>query len=140
MSHQPESSLMPPLNGIDHVHVYVKDRSAAEQWYQEVLGFEPLEEFMQWASGGGPLTLEDVGGSVHLALFESDKPPTSTIAFRASGEGFLGWRSHLEAHGLELRVSDHSLAWSLYFYDPDGNYHEITTYDYDFVAEQLNKE
>ena len=140
MSDERESAGPPALSGIDHVHIYVKDRPAAERWYREVLGFEPLEAFMQWATGGGPLTLEDPGGTVHLAMFESDKPPTSTIAFGASGEEFLAWRAHLESHGLELRMADHSLSWSLYFHDPDRNYHEITTYDYDFVAAQLNKE
>jgi catechol 2,3-dioxygenase len=129
---------MPPnLSGIDHVHVYVRSWQEAEPWYQSVLGFKRLEAFMSWAVDGGPLTLEDASGKVHLALFESDQPPTSTIAFGASGEEFLAWRAHLEEQGLELRLADHSLAWSLYFYDPFGNYHEITTYEHDLVRRQL---
>jgi catechol-2,3-dioxygenase len=40
--------------------------------------------------------------------------------------------------GLEVRVADHELAWSLYFQDPDGNTHEITSYDHEFVADRLN--
>ena len=92
---------------------------------------------MVWAVDGGPLTLENAGGSVHLALFESDNPPTSTIAFGASGEEFLAWKTHLEGCGLELRVADHDLAWSMYFHDPFGNYHEITSYDHSFLRERL---
>ncbi|MEP5763368.1 MAG: VOC family protein [Halieaceae bacterium] len=130
----------PVFAGVDHLHVYVKDRAAAADWYQQVLGFEPMEALAQWASGGGPLTLEDRSGKVHLALFESDKAPTSTIAFGASGAAFIDWRNYLAAAGLELRLADHELAWSLYFHDPDGNYHEITTYDHGYVSARLSEE
>ncbi len=129
--------MIPPLQGIDHVHVYVPDRAAAARWYAEVLGFEPLEAFRVWATPDGPLTLEDRSGNVHIALFESHKGPTSTIAFRVDAAGFTAWKTHLEQAGLELRVSDHELAWSLYFSDPWGNLHEITTYDHAAVAEAL---
>lgn len=130
---------MPPkLTGIDHVHVYVTSRGEAAEWYASVLGLKPVEALMAWATDKGPLTLADAGGNVHLAVFESDKPPTSTIAFGADGADFLSWKTHLESHSLELRLADHKLSWSLYFSDPYGNYHEITTYDYDFVAKQLS--
>lgn len=130
---------MPPkLSGIDHVHVYVSDRSEAAEWYGSVLGLRPVEALMAWATEKGPLTLADAQGKVHLALFQSDKAPNSTIAFGADGEEFLSWKAHLESHSLELRLADHKLAWSLYFSDPFGNTHEITTWDYEFVAERLS--
>lgn len=129
--------MIPELSGIDHVHIYVSDRSAAHHWYQQVLGFRVMEQYLLWAADGGPLMLEDPAGRVHLALFESDKGPASTIAFGASGVEFLRWKTHLEECGEGLTVSDHDLSWSLYFSDPDGNRHEITTYDYDAVKEQL---
>ncbi len=130
--------MIPSLKSIDHVHVYVADWASAEKWYAEVLGFKRVEKFMSWAVPGGPLTLGNPEGNVHLALFERDKRPSSdTIAFGTSGEEFLVWIKHLEAKGLELRVSDHTLAYSLYFYDPDQNMHEITTYDRDYVAEHI---
>lgn len=129
---------MPPkLSGIDHVHVYVADRGKAAEWYRSVLGLEPVEALAAWATDSGPLTLADPGGEVHLALFESDNPPTSTIAFGADGEAFLSWKAHLEGHSLDLRLADHKLAWSLYFSDPFGNNHEITTWDYELVAKRL---
>jgi catechol-2,3-dioxygenase len=131
--------MLPKLNGIDHVHVYVKSWSEAEPWYRDVLGFTRLEAFEVWAVDGGPLTLEDQSGKVHLALFESAQAPTSTIAFGASGEEFLAWKTHLEDHSLKLRISDHTLAWSLYFHDPFGNMHEITTYDHAHVAQHLQR-
>jgi catechol 2,3-dioxygenase len=125
--------MVPALNNIDHVHVYVKSWSVAEPWYEKVLGFTRVEKFEAWAVDGGPLTLENDNGSVHLALFESDLPPTSTIAFGVSGEEFLAWIAHLESCALEIRVADHELAWSLYFHDPFGNYHEITSYDHALI-------
>jgi catechol 2,3-dioxygenase len=130
-------NMIPVLKNIDHVHVYVRNRDEVEQWYQQVLGFSRMQEFQDWAVGKGPLMLENRAGSVHLALFESDAGPNSTIAFGATGEEFMAWKAHLEAQGLELQVKDHDLAWSLYFDDPCANHHEITTYDHALVASQL---
>ena len=78
--------MTPTLNGIDHVHVYVANWGEAEKWYESVLGFKRVEKFMVWAVGGGPLTLENAEGDVHVALFErEDHPDTSAIAFGATG-------------------------------------------------------
>lgn len=131
--------MRPTLNGIDHVHVYVADRDTAERWYRDTLGFSRVEKYSFWASGDGPLVLQDSEGSVHLALFErQDAVPCSAIAFGASGEGFLAWKSYLDAKGIDVVVKDHKLSFSLYFNDPDDNLHEITTEDYDDVAGRLN--
>ena len=130
--------MTPKLNGIDHVHVYVANWDEAEKWYETVLGFKRVEALMAWAVKNGPLTLENPEGNIHLALFETQShPDTSAIAFGASGEEFLSWKTHLENHGLNLRITDHKMAYSLYFTDPWGNLHEITTYDRDYVAQQL---
>ncbi len=130
--------MTPKLNGIDHVHIYISNWSDAEDWYETVLGFKRVDALMAWAVKNGPLTLENPEGNVHLALFEKDShPDTSAIAFGASGEDFLVWKEHLENHGLELRLADHELAYSMYFSDPWGNLHEITTYERDHIAAQL---
>ena len=130
-------SATPQLNRIDHVHVYVKDRTLAEQWFREILGLRIQKEYEFWAVDGGPLTLENNTGSVHLALFESDKPPSSTVAFGVSGKEFLSWKKHLENLSIQLRISDHTKAWSMYFSDPFQNLFEITTYDFDEVKNNL---
>jgi catechol 2,3-dioxygenase len=129
--------MTPQFSGIDHAHVYVKDRQASALWYKEVLGFTPVADLQSWATATGPLTLGNAAGTVHLALFESEREPDSVIAFGSTGEQFLLWKAHLEARELEIRLANHDLAWSMYFHDPDGNYHEITTYDHAHVASQL---
>ncbi len=130
--------MTPKLNGIDHVHIYVANWGDAEDWYKTVLGFNRVDALMAWAVKDGPLTIENPEGNIHLALFERDShPDTSVIAFGASGEEFLAWKAHLENHRLELRLTDHKLTFSLYFSDPWGNPYEITTDERDHVAEQL---
>jgi catechol-2,3-dioxygenase len=131
---------MPPiLQRIDHIHVYVSNRSAAEAWYQTVLGFTRVEEFAFWATDGGPLTLADASGAIHLALFE--RPAQSrhtTIAFGVGAEDFLAWREHLRSFPeLAVEMEDHAVSWSLYFCDPDGNPYEITSYEYSFLSDEL---
>ena len=130
--------MTPELTGVDHLHVDVGSWSDAEQWYGSVLNFKRVDALIAWAVKNGPLTIENPEGTIHLALFESENPrPTTVIAFGASGGEFLRWKTHLENKGLRLRVTDHKLAYSLYFSDPWQNSHEITTYDRDYVAEKL---
>ena len=137
--------MMPKLDGIDHIHLYVADRAAAEAWYQSVLGFTRVEALMAWAVENGPLTIENPEKTIHLALFEKQDHELqttaknmTTMAFGASGEAFLAWKAQLENQGLKLRITDHELAYSLYFTDPWHNLHEITTYERDYVAQHLN--
>lgn len=134
---------MPPpaLRSIDHVHVHVADRTAAERWYARVLGLVRHPDLAFWAADGGPLTLH-AGGGVHLALFER-RPAgaaATTVAFGVDGEAFLHWREHL---ALALgsgppQAVDHQVSWSLYFSDPDGNPYEITTHEHALVKAALS--
>ena len=123
--------MAPALLGFDHIHVFVEDRLAAEQWYGAVLGLKRSKELEFWAVGGGPLTLQDKSGTVHIALFERPHQKTrSTVALRASGREFTAWRRHLKATpGLRVTEEDHEVSMSLYFEDPDGNPYEITSYE-----------
>lgn len=130
---------MPPkLKGVDHLHVDVGNWKEAEVWYGSVFDFKRVDALMGWAVKNGPLTIENPEGTIHLALFESDSPtPINVIAFGATGEEFLNWKTHLESHGLKLRIADHKMAYSMYFKDPWQNNHEITTYERDYVVENL---
>ena len=123
--------MAPSLQALDHVHVFVAERSAAEVWYRDVLGFEVMPELKFWAADGGPLTLRDASDSIHLALFEREvKPCRSTIALRASADQYRQWKEHLSSllPG-QVTEEDHEASISLYFSDPDGNPFEITTYE-----------
>ena len=138
MNEVSSASMAPKISDIDHIHVYVHNWRTAEEWYRQVMGFRRVERLMPWAVKGGPLTLENPEGTVHLALFErDDHSGSSAIAFDVSGADFLAWKTHLEATGLTLRVADHKLSYSLYFFDPDQNIHEITSYERDFIALRL---
>lgn len=123
---------IPFIEAFDHLHVFVADRKSAEAWYGKVLGFQRTRELEFWAVGGGPLTIQNESGTVHIALFErSPQPCRSTLALRASAAEYLQWRVHLNAV-LPGQVSeqDHEASISLYFADPDGNPYEITTYEH----------
>lgn len=126
---------MPPsLDRIDHIHVFVADRTAAERWYQQVLGLERVAALAFWADEpGGPLIMANSGSTVCLSLFErTPEPCRATIALGVNGHQFLRWFNWLsQALPSPPRLEDHQLAWSLYFNDPDGNPFEITTYDRD---------
>lgn len=131
--------IMPPkLDNIDHVHIYVTDRGAAERWYKEVLGFERIPAYEFWAADGGPLTLTNPSGSIHIALFERlAEARHATIAFGVTAQAFLDWRAHLSSVLKEaVELEDHQLSWSMYFSDPDGNPYEITTYEYKELTEK----
>ncbi len=128
---------MPPvIDRVDHIHVYVTDRAAAEKWYAEVLDFKRAPELEFWAPDGGPLTIGNPSGTVHLALFERPSAPCrSVIAFGVTATEFLAWRAHLAGVLQEtIKVFDHEMTWSLYFTDPDGNPYEITTDQYAALA------
>lgn len=122
----------PTLLAIDHIHLHCRDRAAAEAWYARVLGLRRVEALSHWAQGGGPLTLADAGGSVHLALFERapSGPQHATLALRVDADAFRAWRAHLAAELPQPpHFEDHGQSVSVYFRDPDGNPYEITCWD-----------
>jgi catechol-2,3-dioxygenase len=127
--------MIPPLEDLDHFHVHVADLAAAEAWYSRVLGLHRDSRLEFWMNGGGPLMIRNAEGSVHLSLFERPRRDSrSTLAFRSSAAAFLQWRRHLESvlPG-PVELEDHTVSWSLYFSDPDGNPFEITTYEHEAV-------
>ena len=131
--------MTPALQRIDHVHVFVADRVAAEAWYERVMGLQRVAELAFWSADGGPLTMGNADHSVHLALFEgTNNSPRSTVAFGVPGAELLAWRTHLQdALGRRIDLVDHQVSWSLYFNDPDGNPFEITSNDHAVVSALL---
>jgi catechol 2,3-dioxygenase-like lactoylglutathione lyase family enzyme len=132
---------------IDHVELFVPDRSEAAVWYQRVLGLEILAEYEHWAAdSAGPLMISSDEGSTKLALFQGrpqESNPTAgfhRVAFRASAEAFTEFLRRLGElrlkgqQGMPITfdsVVDHGKAYSVYFSDPYGHRLEVTTYDYD---------
>ena len=132
---------------IDHLELYVPSRHEAAAWYRKVLGFQIVEEHVDWALEGGPLMITNDGGDTMVALFKG--PPQGDekvrglrrLAFRVSAEGFVrfikdsgDWRD--EPLG-DANVQDHRKAVSVYFTDPWGTPLEVTTYEYEAVKEAL---
>jgi len=126
--------------GLDHVHIYVRDRSAAARWYGTVLGLRRDRRFAAWArEEGGPLTLTAADGASHVALFEDGRRAGhgTTVALRTDGEGFASFSRRAPRLPLfdkrrrpaSPRLQDHDQSLSLYFSDLDGNPIELTTYD-----------
>jgi catechol-2,3-dioxygenase len=129
--------MAPELERVDHLHVFVADRPAAERWYARVLGLKRVPSLERWAAEGGPLTLANPSDTIHIALFERPAAAKcrSTIALGTSAEGLLAWQRHLAVElGKAPERVDHELSWSIYFEDPDANPYEITTYEYDALA------
>lgn len=121
-----------PLDGLDHVALYVRDLARSERWYTEVLGLRRVHAQV-W--GRQPVML--VAGRSGVALFESrsDEPaPTSRaagtmshLAFHVPPDAFEACRLALAAHQVEVEFEHHQVTQSLYFRDPDGHRLEITT-------------
>jgi catechol 2,3-dioxygenase-like lactoylglutathione lyase family enzyme len=135
--------MIPSIDRIDHIHVFVSDRKRAERWYREVLGLERIPELDFWAmEPGGPLAVANRAATVHLALFERPAQPCrSTIALAVGKDDFLAWRAHLgRALGRPPELQDHQVTWSMYFSDPDGNPFEITSHDYVALEPSLRRE
>lgn len=136
------------VDGIDHVELSVPDRYEAADWYNEALGFEIVEEFEHWAERGGyPLMVSSDGGDTMLALFEgtpsNGRGGFQRVAFRTDGEGFLAFLDRLDAipdisTGGARNVTDLGSAYSVFFSDLYGYSFEVTTYEYEFVSDQLD--
>jgi len=140
------------ITGVDHVELYVTDWDDAASWYERVLGITPETAFEEWwQTEVGPLMLS-VDDTTKLALFERESATRGQdvsphrIAFQTNVDGFLSFIDRLETLELTDRngdpvtpddVVDHELSYSLYFTDPDGNWLELTTNDYDEVATRL---
>ena len=139
MSSAMNTTAIPSVQSVDHVHVFVENRAAAEEWYERVLGFTRVKELEFWAFDGGPLTIQNREGTVHIALFEQPAQKNrSTIALCAGATDLLAWKAHL-TQTLEHAptLEDHAVSVSLYFRDPDGNPYEITTYEYEATKQAL---
>lgn len=123
------------LDRLDHVALTVTDVDRSIEWYRDVLGLEHVHE-EEWGRHPAFLT----SGSTGLALFPAkgaEPPPKGHpdglamwhVAFRADRRNFDAARGELDSRSIRYNFSDHGLAHSVYFHDPDGHLVEITTYE-----------
>lgn len=135
------------ITDIDHIEIFVKDRSKAAQWYGKIFGLSPIQKLDAWAKIG-PLFIGNKDGTVKIALIDGRKDNDGSInrmAFSASGEDFVGFINRLDdakVDFLKRRVAkkdvvDHDLSYSIYFDDPDGNKLELTCYEHDYVKSSI---
>jgi catechol 2,3-dioxygenase-like lactoylglutathione lyase family enzyme len=117
--------------GLDHVAIAVSDVERSRRFYADVLGLEHAH-----AEWDVPVVMAANGTGV--AIFHKDLHPGEGkanpdvrilhIAFRVNRDGFERAREELTERGLTPRFSDHGIAHSIYFEDPDGHQLELTTY------------
>lgn len=129
-------------NGLYHAVLYVKDLQRSVAFYRDLLGFEPIGE----AFGGRAAAFRGADHRTHheLLLIEVGDAPGPDDAWGGAVQGprrglyHLGIKvgdsledlraakAELEAAGVAIDgASDHTVTWSLYLRDPDGNELEL---------------
>lgn len=121
--------------GLDHIAITVRDVERSRDWYCAVLGLE-----RRYGNVWGDVPTFVCAGDTGIALFPASvaepkpRPERDTLAmrhfaFRVNRENFERAQNELRARGIALEFQDHSIAHSIYFYDPDGHQLELTTYE-----------
>ena len=129
----PTGSSSIPVARLNHAVLYVRDATAAAEFYHRVFGFEIVEN----AFGGRAVFMRAAHGDNHhdLGLF-SVGPDAPRPARGSVGLYHLAWEvptiedlAHaatvLSDAGALGGASDHAVSKSLYGSDPDGNEFEI---------------
>ena len=123
-----------PVARLNHAVLYVRDASAAAEFYHRVFGFEVVES----AFGGRAVFMRAAGGSNHhdLGLFsvgpDAPRPPRGSV-----GLYHLAWEvdtlaelsrlaDRLAGAGALVGASDHGTTKALYAHDPDGIEFEVS--------------
>ena len=122
-----------PVARLNHAVLWVRDASAAAQFYTKVFGFEVVGTEM----GGQAVFLRAAGGDNHhdLGLFSvgpaAPSPPRGSVglyhlAWEVPTIDDLATASGVLSEAAALTgASDHGVSKSLYGRDPDGNEFEI---------------
>jgi catechol 2,3-dioxygenase-like lactoylglutathione lyase family enzyme len=130
-----------PIEGFDHVAITVADVAATVEWYQRVLGAQPLH-WDRWLVGTMPIALLQVGAarlSIHPAAAPaaphavSPTPGSADLCFRFDG-AVSEILAMLDANGVPVvegpvlrPASNGAQGTSVYFRDPDDNLLELLT-------------
>ena len=136
---------MPAINGVVETALYVDDLARAGEWYQRVLGFDPLfaDERMRayGVAGRHVLLLFRKGGSTLPSPMPGGTLPPHDgdgrlhLAFAIGAGDVSAWEQELARQGVPLEskvapcegIGSAGGGASLYFRDPDGHLVELIT-------------
>ncbi len=122
---------MIPVQRLNHAVLYVRDAARSAAFYQEVFGFEVVEQMP------GAVFLRASATSNHHDLGLFSVGPDAPLPQRGRvGLYHLAWevpsihdltvaRDELMRVGAYVGESDHGVSKSLYAHDPDGNEFEV---------------
>lgn len=147
------SDLNIEIEAVDHVELYVANKTEAVRWYKWVFGLDEGVTPDTHIDNGQPALIPV--GDMTLALYQGDTTPNEKpcsgihrLAFRTTGDDFIAMLDHLDKLKILMtdddgnpikpkRAVDHGDSYSVYFSDFDHNYFEIITYEYDYVKERI---
>jgi catechol 2,3-dioxygenase len=123
--------------GLDHVNIFVRNAERSHQWYTDVLGLHTQDRFYTEETGRlkAAFLAADRDHAHDIALFEVGEAAPGQAKGQV-GLNHVAWRMatledlkemyhRLEAMGVPIRVSDHTISIGIYFSDPDGNGLEV---------------
>jgi len=123
------------IQHLDHIAITVRDVKRSRDWYCDVLGLE-----QRYAEVWGDVPTFVCAGETGIALFPAavndpkPRPERDTLAmrhfaFRVDRTNFENAQNELRARGIDFEFQDHTISYSIYFFDPDGHQLELTTYE-----------
>ncbi|WP_232502533.1 VOC family protein [Leptospirillum ferrooxidans] len=122
------------IRHIDHVAIPVSDLARSIRWYQDVLGLTRRYE-KEWGDYpammcAGETCVALIHPAVTLPLPPSPgSDPDRHLAFNVDREGFDEAVMEMAKRQIPFTTDDHGISLSIYFFDPDGHWIEITTFD-----------
>lgn len=117
------SEARPEFQGVHHVLVGVPPdmKAEAQRFYEDVLGFDPVESPLE-SAGSGNLWWYSCGASeLHVSLvpdYRANVRPHVAISIR----DLPAFRERLRGHGIETKLDfSYTGSWRIYIVDPWNN-------------------
>jgi len=117
-----------PNTFVSNVHLYVEDINRSVQFYEEILGFQPLSRTERKAelTADGKTALLTIEKPENVEPKEPRRSGLYHFAILLPTREDLGrFLQHLLLNGIRPGSSDHLVSEALYFNDPDGNGIEV---------------
>lgn len=121
------------VSRLHHLAIKAKNPERVAQFYQDVLGLEPIERHHDsdglrsvWLQTEGTILMVERAGTEGLAPdFQQDPPGLHLVAFTIATEDGRRWRSRLADANLPVL---HETDFTLYVADPEGNRVGLSTW------------